>query len=83
MDGWLWSNGKVILTGENWRIERKILYSITGRWTEKHQAGLEWYWHKKTEVLEQKNYTASEVDKWMYMEEWNLEENRSILRKAL
>ena len=32
MDEWVWSNGGMILTGENWSTGRKTLYSVGGRW---------------------------------------------------
>jgi len=32
MDEWVWSNGGMILTGENWITGRKTLYSVGGRW---------------------------------------------------
>ena len=32
MDEWVWSNGGMILTGENWFAGRKTLYSVGGRW---------------------------------------------------
>jgi len=32
MDGWVWSNGGIILTGENWSTGRKTLYSVGGSW---------------------------------------------------
>ena len=32
MNEWVWSNGGMILTGENWSTGRKTLYSVGGRW---------------------------------------------------
>jgi hypothetical protein len=48
---WVWSNGGMILTGENWSTGRKILYSVGGRWMNEYGAMVEWYWQGKTEVL--------------------------------
>ena len=70
MDGWVWSNGGMILTGENWRTGRKTLYSVGGRGMDEYGAVVEWYWQGKTEVLGEKHYTAWVVDGWMSMEQW-------------
>ena len=70
MNEWVWSNGGMILTGENWRTGRKTLYSVGGRWMNEYGAMLEWYWQGKTEVLGEKHYTAWVVDGWMSMEQW-------------
>ena len=51
MDGWVWSDGGMILTGENWSTGRKTLYSVGGRWMNEYGAMVEWYWQGKTEVL--------------------------------
>ena len=67
---WVWSNGIMILTGENWSTGRKTLYSVGGRWMNVYGAMVEWYWHGKTEVLGEKHYTAWVVDGWMSMEPW-------------
>ena len=32
MNEWVWSNGGMILTGENWSAGRETLYSVGGRW---------------------------------------------------
>ena len=50
MNEWAWSNGGMILTGENWSTGRKILYSIGGKWMNEHGATVEWYWQGKTTV---------------------------------
>ena len=70
MDEWVWSNGGMILTGENWSTGRKTLYSVGGRWMNQYGAMVEWYWQGKTEVLVEKHYTAWVVDGWMSMEQW-------------
>jgi len=70
MNEWVWSNGGIILTGENWSIVRKILYSVGGRWMNEYGAMVEWYWQEKTEILWEKYYTAWVVDEWMSMEQW-------------
>ena len=51
MGEWVWSNGGMILTGENWSAGRKTLYSVGGRWMNEYGAMVEWYWQGKTEVL--------------------------------
>ena len=38
-DEWIWSNGRIILTGENWSMGRKALYSVGGRWMNMEQWG--------------------------------------------
>ena len=70
MDEWVWSNGGMILTGENCSTERKTLYSVGGRWMNEYGAMVEWYWQGKTEVLGEKHYTVWVVDEWMSMEQW-------------
>ena len=70
MDEWVWSNGGMIVTGENWSTGRKTLYSVGGRWMNEYGAMVEWYWQGKTEVLAEKHYTAWVVDGWMIMEQW-------------
>ena len=70
MGEWVWSNGGMILTGENWSTGRKTLYSVGGRWLDECGAMVEWYWQGKTEVLGEKHYTAWVVDGWMSMEQW-------------
>ena len=54
MNEWVWSNGGMILTGENWSTGRKTLYSVCGRWMNEYGAMVEWYWQGKTEVLGEK-----------------------------
>ena len=51
MDEWVWSNGGMILTGENWNTRRKTLYSVGGRWMDEYGAMVEWYWQGKIELL--------------------------------
>ena len=70
VDGRVWSNGGMLLTGENWSAGRKTLYSVGGRWMDEYGAMVEWYWQGKTEVLREKHYTAWVVDGWMGMEQW-------------
>ena len=65
MDEWVWSNGGMILTGENWSAGRKTLYSLGGRWMDEYGAMVEWYWQGKTEVLGEKHYTVWVVDEWV------------------
>ena len=70
MDEWVWRNGGMILTRENWSTGRETLYSVGGRWMNEYGAIVEWYWQVKTEVLGEKHYTAGVVDGWMSMEQW-------------
>ena len=44
MNEWVWSNGGMILTGENWSTGRKTLYSVGFRWMNEYGAMVEWYW---------------------------------------
>jgi len=69
MNEWVWSNGGMILTGENWSNGRKT-YSVGGRWMNEYGAMVERYWQGKTEVQGEKHYTAWVVDEWMSMEQW-------------
>jgi len=72
MYGWIWSNGGMILTGENWSTGRKTLYSVGGRWMDEYGSMVEWFWQGKNGVLGEKYYTAWVVDGWMIMEQcWN------------
>ena len=66
MNEWVWSNGGMILTGENWSTGRKTLYSVGGRWMDEYGAMVEWYWQGKTEVLGEKHYTVCVVDEWIW-----------------
>ena len=70
MNEWVWSNGGMILTGENCNTGRKTLYSVGGRWMNEYGAMLEWYWQAKTAIRGEKHYTASVADEWMSMENW-------------
>ena len=45
----------MILTGENWSVGRKTLYSVGGRWMDEYGAMVEWYWQGKPEVLGEKH----------------------------
>ena len=80
MNEWVWSNGGMILTGENWSTGRKTLYSVGGRWMDVYGAMVEWYWQGKTEVLREKHYTALVVDEWMSMEQWWNDTDRGKLK---
>ena len=73
MDGWVWSNGGMILTGENWSTRRETLYSVGGKWMNGYGAMVEWYWHWKTEVLGEKTlYSVGGrwMDEYGAMVEW-------------
>ena len=58
MDEWVWSNGGMVLTGENCSAGRKMFYSVGGRCLDKYGAMVEWYWQGNTEVLGEKYYTV-------------------------
>jgi hypothetical protein len=79
-EGEVWSNGGMILRGENWSTGRKTLYSVGGRWKKEYGAMVEWYWEGKTEVLGEKHYTAWMVDEWMSMEQWWNDTDRGKLK---
>ena len=55
MNEWVWSNGGMVLTGENWSTGRKTLYSVGGRWMDEYGAMVEWYWQGRTEVFGEKH----------------------------
>ena len=75
-----WSNGGMILTGENSSTGGKTLYSVGGRWMNEYGAMVEWYWQGKTEVLGEKHYIAWVVDEWMSMEQWWNDTDRGKLK---
>ena len=79
MDGWVWSNGGMILTGENWTTGRKI-YSLGGRWMDEYGAMVEEYWQGKTEVMGEKYYAVWVVDRWMCVEQWWNDTDRGKLK---
>jgi hypothetical protein len=54
MDECVWSNGEMILTGENWSTGRKMLHSVGGKWMNDCGAMVEWFWQEKTEVMGEK-----------------------------
>ena len=70
MNGWVWSIGEMVLTGENWSTGTETLYSVGGRWMDGYGALVEWYWQGKTEVLGEKHYIVWVVGEWMGMEHW-------------
>ena len=80
MDGWVWSNGWMIVTGENWSTGRKSLYKVSGSWMDEYGAMVEWFWQGKTEVLWEKHYTVWVVDGWMSMEQWLNDTDRGKLK---
>jgi hypothetical protein len=51
MVGWVWSNGGMILAGENWSNGRETLYSINSRCMNEYGAMVEWYQQQKTKGL--------------------------------
>ena len=70
MNEWVWSNGGMILTGENLSTGIKTLYSVGGKWMNEYGGMVEWYWQGKTEVLGEKHYTAWTVDEGMCVKQW-------------
>jgi len=70
MDEWVWRDGRMELTGDNWNTGRKTLHSVRGRWMDVCAVMVEWYWQGKTELLGEKHYTAWVVDEWMCMKQW-------------
>jgi len=80
MDEWVWSNGGMVLTGENRSAGRETLYSVGGRWMDGYGAMVEWYWQGKTEVLGQKHYRVWVVDGWVDMEQWWNDTDRAKLK---
>jgi len=82
MEEWVWSNGGMILTGENWSAGRKTLYSVGGRWMNVYGAMVEWYRQGKTEVLGGKTlYSVGGI--WMNeygtMVEWHRQGKTEVL----
>ena len=80
MDEWVWSNGGMALTGENWSTGRKTLYSVGGRWMNECGAMVQWYWQGNTEVLGENHYSAWVVDGRMGMEQWWNDTDRRKLK---
>jgi len=70
MDEYVWSNGGMILTGENRSAGRKSLYSIGGRWMNEYWSMVEWYWWGKSELQGENHYTVWVVDGRMSMGQW-------------
>ena len=54
MDGWVWSNGGMMLTEENWSTGREALYSVGGRWMNEYGEMVEWH------MLQRVTFTALE-----------------------
>jgi len=63
MNEWVWGNGGMVMTGENWSTGSKILYIMGGRWMNEYGALVEWYWQGKTEVLGETLYIM--CGRWM------------------
>ena len=79
MNGWVWSNGGMILTGENWNARSKVLYIVGGRWMNECGAMVKWYWQGKPEISGENYYTMWVVDGWMSMKQWWNESDRGKL----
>jgi len=80
LDEWVWSNGGMILTGDNWSTGRKTWYRLVGRWMNVYGEMVEWYWQGKFEVLGEKHYTGWVVGGWMIMEQWWNDTDRRKLK---
>ena len=82
MNEWVWSNGGMVLTGENWSAGRETLYSVGGRWMNGYGALVEWYWQGKTEVLGEKHRVGG---RWMNgcgaMVEWYWQAKTKVLEE--
>jgi len=67
MNEWVWSNGGMILTGEDWSTGRKTLYSVGGRWMNEYGAMVEWYWLGKSVVLGEKIIQCGwKMNEWVW-----------------
>ena len=55
MEEWVWGNGGMILTGENWSPGRKTLHRVGGRWMNEYGAMVEWRWHDNAKLLGKKS----------------------------
>ena len=64
---WVWSNGGMILTGENWNTGIKTLYSVGGRWMDEWSNGgmilTGEIWNSGTEIWPSVTLSAINV-KW-------------------
>jgi len=80
VDECVWSNGGMILTGDNWSTGRKTWYRLVGRWMNVYGEMVEWYWQGKIEVLGEKHYTGWVVGGWMIMEQWWNDTDRRKLK---
>ena len=77
-----WSNGGMILTGENSSTGGKTLYSVGGRWMNEYGAMVEWYWQGKTEVLGEKTlYSVGGrwINEYGAMVEWYWQGKTEVL----
>ena len=81
MNEWVWSNGGMILTGENWSTGGKTLYSVGGRWMNE--------WSNGGMILTGENWNTgretlySVCGRWMNeygaMVEWNWQGKTEVL----
>jgi hypothetical protein len=62
---------------ENRSTGRKTLYSVGGSWMNKYGALVEWYWHRKTEVLGEKHVTVT-ICPPQIPEGWSLASNPGL-----
>ena len=69
MDEWVWSNGGMRLTGENWSTGRKTLCSVSGIWKNECGALVVWYWQGKWKYLE-KNMFPLDFIYYISHREW-------------
>jgi len=67
MNEWAWSNGRMILTGENWSTGTKTLYSVGGKWMNEYGTMVERYWQGKMKYWEK---NIIQHHRWMNEWEW-------------
>ena len=81
MDEWVWSNGGMVLTGENWSTGRKILYNVGNRSINEYGAMVEWYWQGKLKCWEKNIYSVggSWMNEYGAMLEWYWQGKTEVL----
>ena len=65
MDECVWSNGEMVLTGENGIICRKMLCSVGGRWMDECGAMVKWYWQRNSNIFGEKILQFAVEVRWM------------------
>ena len=81
MNGWVWSNGGMILAGENWSTGRETLESVGGRWMDEYGAMIEWHWQRKLKYWEKTLYSVGGrwMDEYGAMVEWYCQGKTDVL----